>query len=99
MALRKNSSASAIVLVILLIAWIAQIWIFTESLNKAEEERDAISAREAELAKNLEKLRADAADLRTYIDKMLTDPEFVEMQAKGLGTARPGEIIIREAGN
>lgn len=100
MAKKKSSSVSVVVFGVLAVLWAAEVVFFYESLERAKDERDYMTALEAEKAEKLAELKSEAAHLQKYTHKLINDPEFVEQEARErLGGAVEGEVVIRAEGN
>lgn len=96
MAKKKNNSVPVFVFAALMILWGVEFFVFYENLSDAEEERDRLAQLEAEKSAHHEALKREAGLLQTYTGKMLSDPEFLEQEARErLNLGSEGEIVIR----
>lgn len=75
----------------------AETILFYGNISEAREERDAMEKIAREQEKKLRALEDEAEYLKKYINQMLKDPEFVDMEMRRrLGYSQDGELIIRE---
>lgn len=75
-----------------------EAFLFYGKISDAREERDAMEKIAEQQSEKLKALEQEAEHLRIYIDRMLKDPEFAEMEVRRrLGYTQDGEVIIREA--
>lgn len=100
MTIKKNGSAPVILFGVLCFAWAVEFFFFSESLSRAEDERDRLVAREKETSEECARLKRKAGELQEYKRRMTGEPEFVQQSAREiLGAAQSGEIIIRAEGD
>ena len=97
----RNNARTAqrvlIAFVILIIAWGAELVFFYNKIDDVKETCAAMAQKEAETAERLKEMERIAAYNKNYIDQLLKNREFLEMEARSrLGVAVPGEVVIRE---
>lgn len=97
---KKSGLAPVVVFGVLCVVWGFEVFFFNESLTRAEEERDRLSAQAKEKTVEYAMLKREAEQLREYTHKMTSDPEFIALEARRrLGVAGEGEIVIRAEGD
>ncbi len=100
MPAKKSSSLSVWIFAALALLWGVEVLFFYNRVASAEEERDRLALSEQEKSELRERLRREAGRLREYTNRLLSDGEFVEREAREtLGWASEGEIVIRAEEN
>lgn len=92
-----KSGTPLIIFCVCVILLAAETILFYGKISDAREEREAMEKIAKEREEKLRTLEDEAEYLKKYINRMLKDPEFAEMEVRRrLGYTRDGELIIRE---
>lgn len=89
---------SSVIFCVCVVLLVLEILLFYGKISDAREECEAMKKIAAEQTVKLKALEDEAEYLKSYINRMLKDPEFADMEMRRrLGYTQEGEVIIREA--
>lgn len=98
MATSTKSGTPLIIFCICVILLALETVLFYGKISEAREEREAMKKIAQEQEVKLEALENEAEYLKMYINRMLKDPDFADMEMRRrLGYTQEGEVIIRES--